>query len=649
MIEVSNLTKKYGDHIAVDHLSFRVEKGQIYGFLGPNGAGKSTTMNIITGYLAATEGTVTIDGKDVQKDPEEAKRAIGYLPELPPLYVDMTVREYLDFVAELKKVPKKERKQQIDEVMEMTQITDMQQRLIRNLSKGYRQRVGLAQAILGYPEVIILDEPTVGLDPKQIIEIRDLIRKLGENHTVILSSHILSEVSAVCDHIITLSEKVASKVLGGESYFSNSLKLGDTGCYAYLAPLKNTDGTVVGILAACMPVREVNALYKGIVTGRAIAILILVAAFCVSTFIVVGMISKALLGVVGNLDQIAEGKLNFKVPDKLLNRSDEVGKSARAVYSVVNGFSGIIRDIHNSMLDMNEFTGTFTSNFDSIGQSISSVNTAVNEIAQGATTQAADTQKVSESMNEMSNALGRTADSVNALSSSAANMKESNATVDSTLKELLEISSHTQQSVDQVQEQTNITNESAQAIQAATDIIAGIANQTNLLSLNASIEAARAGEMGRGFAVVAEEIRGLADQSRESADKIRSIVENLISNSNQSVQIMNGVVGEIHQQNEKLGTTLNVFSTLNQEVQKVVGEINVISGELDHIENYKTDVVEKIDGLTEISQNNAASTEETAATMDQLAEIVEDCRQATTQLNEIAGSLNANAKKFQLG
>lgn len=205
MIEVSNLTKKYGDHIAVDHLSFRVEKGQIYGFLGPNGAGKSTTMNIITGYLAATEGTVTIDGKDIQKDPEEAKRSIGYLPELPPLYVDMTVREYLEFVAELKKVPKKERKQQIDEVMEMTQITDMQQRLIKNLSKGYRQRVGLAQAILGYPEVIILDEPTVGLDPKQIIEIRDLIRKLGENHTVILSSHILSEVSAVCDHIMIIA------------------------------------------------------------------------------------------------------------------------------------------------------------------------------------------------------------------------------------------------------------------------------------------------------------------------------------------------------------------------------------------------------------------------------------------------------------
>lgn len=205
MIEVNNLTKKYGDHIAVDHLSFRVEKGQIYGFLGPNGAGKSTTMNMITGYLAATEGSITINGKDVQKEPEEAKKSIGYLPELPPLYMDMTVGEYLKFVAELKKVPRKEQAMQIAEVMEMTQITDMKERLIKNLSKGYKQRVGLAQAILGYPEVIILDEPTVGLDPKQIIEIRDLIRKLGENHTVILSSHILSEVSAVCDHIMIIA------------------------------------------------------------------------------------------------------------------------------------------------------------------------------------------------------------------------------------------------------------------------------------------------------------------------------------------------------------------------------------------------------------------------------------------------------------
>ncbi len=205
MIEVTNLTKRYGDQTAVDHLSFRVEKGQIYGFLGPNGAGKSTTMNIITGYLAATEGTVVIDGKDIQKEPEEAKKKVGYLPEIPPLYMDMTVEEYLLFASELKKVPKKDRKEQMQKAMELTGIADKGRRLIKNLSKGYRQRVGLAQAILGDPEVLILDEPSVGLDPKQIIEMRELIRKLGENHTVILSSHILSEVSAICDHIMIIA------------------------------------------------------------------------------------------------------------------------------------------------------------------------------------------------------------------------------------------------------------------------------------------------------------------------------------------------------------------------------------------------------------------------------------------------------------
>lgn len=206
MIEVKNLVKRYGDNIAVDHLNFTVEKGQIYGFLGPNGAGKSTTMNIITGYIAASDGEVIINGHNIFEEPELAKKSIGYLPEIPPLYVDMTPYEYLKFAAELKKIDKKERKQMIDEVMKLTKITDVSNRLIKNLSKGYKQRVGLAQAILGYPEVIILDEPTVGLDPKQIIEIRDLIKSLSKKHTVILSSHILSEVSAVCDHVMILSK-----------------------------------------------------------------------------------------------------------------------------------------------------------------------------------------------------------------------------------------------------------------------------------------------------------------------------------------------------------------------------------------------------------------------------------------------------------
>ena len=205
MIEVKNLVKRYGDHLAVDHLSFHVDKGQIYGFLGPNGAGKSTTMNIMTGYIASTEGEVLIDGHNILEEPEKAKKCIGYLPEQPPLYFDMTVGEYLKFAADLKKIPKNQRKDQIEDVMEMVGITQMKDRLIKNLSKGYKQRVGLAQAILGYPDIIILDEPTVGLDPKQIIEIRSLIKKLSEKHTIILSSHILSEISAVCDYVMIIN------------------------------------------------------------------------------------------------------------------------------------------------------------------------------------------------------------------------------------------------------------------------------------------------------------------------------------------------------------------------------------------------------------------------------------------------------------
>ena len=226
MIEVKNLVKRYGNHTAVDHLSFTVDKGQVLGFLGPNGAGKSTTMNIITGYMSATEGTVTVNGLDVFEEPEEVKKMIGYLPELPPLYPDMTVREYLDFVADIKKVKKSEKKQMIDDIMDSTRITSMSNRLIKHLSKGYKQRVGLAQAIMGYPELIILDEPTVGLDPKQIIEIRELIKELSKNHTVILSSHIMQEVSAVCDTVMIIDK---GRFILSDKPENLSMRLGTTG------------------------------------------------------------------------------------------------------------------------------------------------------------------------------------------------------------------------------------------------------------------------------------------------------------------------------------------------------------------------------------------------------------------------------------
>ncbi len=204
MIEIINLTKKYGAKRAVDDISFSVNKGEILGFLGPNGAGKTTTMNIITGYISSNSGTVTVDGHDVLKQPEEAKKRIGYLPEHPPLYLDMTVKDYLSFVYHLKKL-KLDKKAHLEEVMHLVKITDVAGRMIKNLSKGYKQRVGLAGALLGNPEILILDEPTVGLDPKQINEIRALIKNLGKERTVILSSHILPEVSAICERVIIIN------------------------------------------------------------------------------------------------------------------------------------------------------------------------------------------------------------------------------------------------------------------------------------------------------------------------------------------------------------------------------------------------------------------------------------------------------------
>ena len=209
MIEVKNLVKRYGDKRAVNNISFKVEKGEILGFLGPNGAGKSTTMNMLTGYISSTSGQILINGTDVLEEPKKAKANIGYLPEIPPLYVDMTVDGYLNFVYDLKKC-KLPRKAHLKDVCDLCKISDVRQRLIKNLSKGYKQRVGLAQALISNPPVLILDEPTVGLDPNQIIEIRSLIKKLGKRHTVILSSHILPEIQAVCDRIIIINKGVVA-------------------------------------------------------------------------------------------------------------------------------------------------------------------------------------------------------------------------------------------------------------------------------------------------------------------------------------------------------------------------------------------------------------------------------------------------------
>ncbi len=245
MIEIKNLVKNYGSKLAVDDISFRVEKGEIVGFLGPNGAGKSTTMNILTGYLSSTSGEAKVGGIDILENPYEAKKLIGFLPEQPPVYPDMTVDEYLGFVYEIKRC-RLNREKHLAEIRQVTKIDDVRHRLIKNLSKGYRQRVGIAQALVGNPPVIIFDEPTVGLDPKQIIEIRNLIRNLGQNHTVILSTHILSEVQAVCDRIIIINE---GKIIADEKTENITRVVEDN--RRYLAKI-------------CGPQREILSAIKGI-------------------------------------------------------------------------------------------------------------------------------------------------------------------------------------------------------------------------------------------------------------------------------------------------------------------------------------------------------------------------------------------------
>ncbi|MBE6781691.1 MAG: ATP-binding cassette domain-containing protein [Ruminococcaceae bacterium] len=254
MIEVSSLSKRYGNHLAVDNVSFSIEKGEIVGFLGPNGAGKSTIMNIMTGYLSLTDGSVSIDGFDISENPEEAKKRIGYLPEIPPLYIDMTVKEYLYFIYDLKKVsfPKKPH---IEEIARVVKIDNVYNRLIKNLSKGYRQRVGIAQALIGNPDLLILDEPTVGLDPKQILEIRNLIARLGKNHTIILSSHILSEIQEVCERVIIINQ---GHIVADDTPENLSKNLSDD--HSLSIRVKGTEGEILKILNGVPGIKEIRHL-----------------------------------------------------------------------------------------------------------------------------------------------------------------------------------------------------------------------------------------------------------------------------------------------------------------------------------------------------------------------------------------------------
>lgn len=451
-----------------------------------------------------------------------------------------------------------------------------------------------------------------------------------------------------------INDSIRKNVFIGEigendaSLFDKAYKIGGKKYFAFFKALPDDKGNVVGAIMVSLPVSQITSIYKSVTISNIVFIAIFIVICCVVMAVVVRKIVKGLLAVVKNLDGMESGDLTIRVHKNLVKRNDEVGRIARSLESVVGSFGTTVANINMSMKELDEFSDDFVRNFDAIGDSIESINIAVNEIAEGSTQQAADTQGVSEGLIEMSEAINKTSENIGELSESAKVMKQSNETVEQTLKELFEISQRTESSVDEVQKQTNLTNQSVQDIYTATDLIAGLAKKTNLLSMNASIEAARAGEMGRGFAVVAEEIRGLADQSRESADAIRNIVQTLIDNSNQSVAIMDGVVDEIKLQNDKLEATGQVFSNLKREVQNVVYSIENITNEISNISNVKENLVANVDGLASVSENNAAGTQETVATVEQLDKVVSECRDTTRELQRISSELIDNARKFKI-
>ena len=446
----------------------------------------------------------------------------------------------------------------------------------------------------------------------------------------------------------SISETVYEKLKAGEADYDQKLKIGSKNYLAYYMPIKNASGEIYGSLFVGYDKNTVSAMtrsniYKMVGTLCVIA----VATMAVIAFLM-RSIGKVLHNTVDHLEEVADGSLNVMVQNKVLERNDELGEVSRSLQKLVSSFKEIVKNIMTASAELDSFSGEFKESFDNIKESISNINTAVDEIANGATQQAGDTQKANEEVINMGDALDSTAGNVIALTDSAQKMSDYNSSANEILEELLEISKKTNQSVDDVQKQTDETNRSAMEIQEATELIASIASQTNLLSLNASIEAARAGEQGRGFAVVAGEIRTLADQCSESADKIANVVHELLDNSNQSVHTMNEVMVSIEQQNEKLENTLKMYAQLNDEIHIVSQAIHEISAQVDGLGDTKNAVLELLESLSAISEENAASTQQTSASMIELSNIVEECTEKTAGLLTLSANLRDKTTNFSI-
>ena len=445
-----------------------------------------------------------------------------------------------------------------------------------------------------------------------------------------------------------IPDSVYDKVMQDGKYFSDNVDIEGTEYYGYYEALKNADGSSQAIIFTGMPSSDVKAIYKKRLVNTTVFMIIITLMACALLAVVITFIVKAITKVIGHLDEVADGKLDFKISEKLLQRSDEIGNIARSVHTLIGGLASIVVNIHHSTGELAEFKDDFQKKFETINNSISNVNVAVDEIANGATSQADETQKVSSQINDMGDAITKTSQNVDSLTQSTEQMKEHNEQLDTTIQELMAISDRNKESLAAVYNQTNETNQSVMHIGNAVDMITDIAGQTNLLSLNASIEAARAGEYGKGFAVVADQIRQLADQSANTAKEIGEIVAELIENSNTSVETMGVVRQEMTGQYEKLNTTKDIFEHLNEEVNNVVTAIESISTEVESLDRLKGEVLGSAESLAAIAQENAASTEETSASMVELGEIVNDCNTKTKQLVDIADSMEENVHKFHV-
>ena len=446
-----------------------------------------------------------------------------------------------------------------------------------------------------------------------------------------------------------MSKEIYDIIQRGESYFTDDLELFGvpySGCYVPLYQ-PNSD-KIVGSIFCGRSQAEVNAAVHSTIVSMALSMMgVFIVAIVIGMFVIT-RIAKHLDGAVDYFGTLSKGALNLTVKKDLVVRKDEVGDIARAIQRLVESMRDIITNITISSQALQGFSEEFSASFDRIAESINNVNIAVDEIANGSSSQAAETMSASQKVTKMGTALDETTANVETLGSSSVKMREYNKTAAKNLDELSAISETTKSSVLLVQNQTNQTNDSAQEIREATELITDIANQTNLLSLNASIEAARAGENGRGFAVVADEIRNLSEQSRESAERIVEIVNTLIANSNTSVTTMNEVAENIRTQNNKIEETGEMFRSLNEEIAEVTEAIEKIRKQTEALDVQKKEVLDIVDGLAAIAEQNAAGTEETSASMAEFHEIIDSCHEATEELTKLAQNLADHTERFTL-